>query len=87
MFDYGYTAYIGDVIVSPEYQGNGFGKYIVELLMKKVIKASDPGDKIMFVLGAAKGKEGFYEKMGFKARPNDISGAGMTKWVKVDSSF
>jgi predicted N-acetyltransferase YhbS len=80
LFDFGYTAYIGDVIVSPKYQGKGIGQKVVELLMKKVKDESDPDDQIMFILGAAKGKEGFYKKLGFTERPNDNAGAGMTKW-------
>jgi GNAT superfamily N-acetyltransferase len=83
LFDFGYVAYIGDVIIRPEYQGKGIGKKIVELLMKKVEEAADSGDKIMFLLGAAKGKEAFYEKLGFEIRPSEYSGAGMTKWIKV----
>ena len=34
----------------------------------------------MFILGDAKGKEGFYEKIGFHRRPNEFSGDGMTMW-------
>ena len=82
MFDFGYTVYIGDVIVKPEYQGQGIGKKIVEMLISKVMNAAEPEDRIMFILGAAKGKEGFYEKMGFEKRPNDFSGHGMTMWRK-----
>lgn len=82
MFDFGYTAYIGDVIVKPEYQGQGIGKKIVETLISQVLNASEPEDRIMFILVAAKGKEGFYEKMGFEKRPNDFSGHGMTMWRK-----
>lgn len=37
---------------------------------------------VMFIMGAAKGKEKFYEKMGFEIRPNEFSGPGMTKWMK-----
>jgi ribosomal protein S18 acetylase RimI-like enzyme len=84
LFDYGYTAYIGDVIISPEYQGKGIGKCIIENLIQKVMNASEAGDKIMFIMGSAKGKEGFYEKMGFEVRPNEFAGPGMTKWVKVN---
>lgn len=82
LFDYGYTAYIGDVIVQPEYQGKGIGKTIVEKLINDVMNAAEPEDRIMFILGAAKGKEGFYEKIGFEKRPNDFSGHGMTMWRK-----
>lgn len=81
LFDFGYTAYIGDVIVSPEYQGRGIGKAIVSTLIQKVKDAADEGDHVMFILGAAKGKEGFYQKIGFETRPSDSP--GMIKWVKV----
>ena len=84
LFDFGYTAYIGDVIVRPEYQGQGIGKHIVELLMQQVMAIAEPEDRIMFILGAAKGKEGFYEKLGFRKRPDDFSGHGMTRWRKKE---
>lgn len=80
LFDYGYTAYLGDVIVRPEYQGMGIGTEIVTRLKDRVMEAAEPGDKIMFILGAAKGKEAFYEKFGFQVRPNDFSGSGMSMW-------
>ena len=82
LFDFGYTAYIGDVIVMPEYQGKGIGKCIVETLMKQVMESAEAEERIMFILGAAKGKEAFYEKLGFEKRPNDFSGHGMTMWKK-----
>lgn len=81
MFDFGYTAYIGDIIVDPKYQGQGIGRVIVEKLMNKVVQSADKGDFIMFVLSAAKGKEGFYEKLGFEVRPSETNGAGMVKRV------
>ncbi len=77
LFDFGYTAYIGDIIVAPEYQGKGIGKEIVSRLMGKVMDAAEKGDNILFVLVAAKGKEKFYEKLGFHARPSDAEGPGM----------
>ena len=80
LFDFGYTAYLGDVIVRPEYQGQGIGTEIVTRLKDMVMEAAEPGDKIMFILGAAKGKEAFYEKFGFKVRPNEFSGSGMSMW-------
>lgn len=80
LFDFGYTAYLGDVIVRPEYQGRGIGTEIVTRLKDRVMEAAELGDKIMFILGAAKGKEAFYEKFGFKQRPNDFNGSGMSMW-------
>ncbi len=80
LFDFGYTAYLGDVIVRPEYQGHGIGRQIVEGLIDRTMDAACEGDRIMFILGAAKDKEPFYEKFGFKRRPNDFSGDGMSMW-------
>ncbi|MBQ8846302.1 MAG: GNAT family N-acetyltransferase [Lachnospiraceae bacterium] len=80
LFDFGYTAYLGDVIVRPEYQGRGIGTEIVTRLKDMVMEAAEPGDRIMFILGAAKGKEAYYERFGFKQRPNDFSGSGMSMW-------
>lgn len=84
LFDYGYTAYLGDIIMNPQYQGLGIGKIIVQKLLAKVEAAAEVGDNIMVVLGAAKGKEGFYETLGFECRPNEHVGAGMTKYIKVN---
>jgi GNAT superfamily N-acetyltransferase len=76
-FDYGYTAYIGDVIVMPAYQRQGIGANIVKNLIQKVLAAAQPGDRIIFFLAAAKNKEGFYEKLGFQRNPNETCGCGM----------
>lgn len=83
LFDFGYTAYLGDVIVRPEYQGAGIGRRIVEFLIDKTMEAACEGERIMFILGAAKDKEGFYEKLGFHRRPNEFSGDGMSMWKTV----
>ena len=80
LFDFGYTAYLGDVIIRPEYQKKGIGTEIVTRLKDMVMEAAEPGERIMFILGAAAGKEGFYEKFGFKVRPNDFGGSGMSMW-------
>lgn len=80
LFDYGYTAYIGDVIVYPTYQGQGIGSSIVNSLLDKTLQAAYEGDRIMFILGAAHGKEMFYEKFGFIKRPNEQSGYGMSMY-------
>lgn len=80
LFNFGYTAYIGDVIVAPSYQGRGIGRRIVESLLAQVTQAAEADDRIMFLLGAAKGKEAFYEKFGFHKRPNEKDGYGMTLW-------
>lgn len=80
LFDFGYTAYLGDVIVRPEYQGRGIGKKILETLIQRTMDSVAEGERVMFILGAAKNKEGFYEKLGFQKRPNESSGSGMSMW-------
>ena len=68
-----YTVF--DVVVKKEYQGQGYGK----ILMQEVIKwyKSIEDDDTYLYLGASYGKEKFYEKFGFKARPYEHIGAGM----------
>ena len=48
LFDYGYTAYLGDVAVLPAWQGRGIGRQIVEQLCQRVLDAAQPGETIMF---------------------------------------
>lgn len=81
LFDFGYTAYIGDVIVHPEYQRQGIGTKIVNSLIEKTMNSACEGDNIMFILVAAKGKEKFYESFGFESRPNDFLGCGMSMHI------
>lgn len=81
VWDRGYIAYLSDVIVSPEYQGNGIGKRMVENAIDFVKARLKMNWKIKIVLVSAKGKELFYKKFGFSERPNNESGAGMDLWV------
>jgi len=54
-----YQAAIYDVAVLPEYQGKGIGKIIVDRIVRNCGGCS-------FILYAAPGKEGFYEKLNFR---------------------
>ena len=80
LFDFGYTAYLGDVIVRPEYQGQGIGKRIVENLIDRTMDSAHEGEWSMFILGAAQNKEPFYEKIGCQYRPNETSGGGRSMY-------
>lgn len=71
--------YIQDVVVIPKYQGKGVGSKIMEMLLLQIEKYKKVNPNIRTYLGASKGKEHFYEKFGFVARPNDELGAGMVK--------
>jgi len=71
--------YVQDVIVDPQYQGKGIGKEIIQLLTQYVEKNSLPNTTVTIGLMAAKGKEDFYKKLGFIARPTEMYGPGMIK--------
>lgn len=76
--DGGYIALSADVIVNPDYQGQGIGKMLVEDALT-FIETHLGKDELMVMVSlmAAKGKEKFYEKCGLWVRPNNEAGAGM----------
>ncbi len=80
--DGGLVFYIQDVIVVPEWQRRGIGT----LLMDRVIEyvRQNAFEQSYVGLMSAKGKEPFYEKYGFTARPTHTLGAGMTIFWKVE---
>lgn len=82
IWDGGYIAFIADVMVSPKYQRKGIGMELVHRLMNCIYSQMKNGWSIMVVLVAAKGKEGFYKKLGFNERPNETLGAGMSQFIK-----
>lgn len=83
--DGGCVALLLDVVVLPEYQGMGIGKTMIQMSMTYIKSTLKNGEIAYVCLMAAPGKEEFYKKFGFEARPNDYQGAGMTQWVrKVD---
>lgn len=68
---------IADVVVDPEYQGNGYGKTIMNELLKEIRNNLPDGESCSISLISADGKEKFYEKCGFKKTPYDYNGYGM----------
>ena len=81
-WDKGYIAYLADVMVKPEYQGQGIGKKLVESCISYIHGQLCEGWRIKIVIVSAKGKEAFYEKFGFQIRPNENDGAGMQMWCR-----
>lgn len=75
--------YINDVWVLPQYQRKGIGKNMVERIIQYVKDASIPVTSVSVSLMCAKGKEGFYEKMGFLKRPHEWEGAGMELEIDI----
>ena len=69
--------YLQDVVVLPDFQGNGIGKAIVERLLTFIKESGLPDTNIKAGLFSSKGKEEFYKKLGFNSRPNENRGAGM----------
>ena len=79
-WDKGYIAYLADVMVKPEYQNQGIGKKLVRECITYIDSQLKDGWRIKIVIVSAKGKERFYEKLGFELRPNECNGAGMQVW-------
>ena len=84
LWDGGYIAFLSDVIVASDYQGQGIGTKLVEACINRLKSDLKPGYKVKINLNSAKGKESFYERFGFKVRPNEDSGAGMDQWFTAD---
>ena len=83
LWDGGYIAFLADVIVDPEYQGQGIGRKLVESCISRVKNDMKPGYQVKMNLMSVKGKESFYKKLGFEERPNDILGSGMDQWIEL----
>jgi GNAT superfamily N-acetyltransferase len=64
-------ALIVNVIVAPELRGRGIGTEI----MKRLVARCQEAGVLQVQLFSARGKRGFYERLGFVARPDD--GPGM----------
>ena len=73
--------YIQDLIVIPEAQGKRVGSAIIDRLIKFVKDIKEEGTTMMLCLMCAKGREPFYEKHGFVARPTDKLGPGMIQYM------
>lgn len=82
--DGGYYLLLTDVIVHPDFQGKGYGRKLLESFMRFVHENTMHGETVMITLASAKGKEGFYEKFGFKKRPCENYGHGMSQWYTKD---
>ena len=79
--DGGYIAVIVDVIVLPDFQGNGIGKTMMQKSMEYIKSTVGEGQFVFVNLMAAKDRESFYSQFGFEVRPNEKVGAGMTQYI------
>ncbi len=69
--------YIHDVMVHPNYQGQGIGKQIMKKLVDKINEIKKENPYLRAYLGASLGKEDFYKKYGFITREEADLGKGM----------
>lgn len=74
--------YVQDLVIRPEIQHNGIGGQILEKLKEYVSKLKFDNTEMMFALMCAKGREEFYKKHDFIARPTDNLGPGMIQYLK-----
>ena len=69
--------HIHDVIVHPNYQGQGIGKQIVQKLIEKINELKKENPYLRAYLGSSLGKEDFYKKCGFITRKEAGLGPAM----------
>lgn len=75
--------YIQDVRVLPHYQNKGIGKAIINKLIDFVHQNGISQTSISIGLFSAKGKESFYEGLGFNRQPCEEMGHGMCKEINI----
>ena len=80
--DGSYANFITDVIVIPEYQHRGIGTELMHRTMEYMRSTLCEGEKIALYLMSASGRETFYRQFGFRDRPNEQLGAGMSQWLE-----
>jgi len=68
--------YLQEIIVMPQYQGQGIGTRIVNRLLDYIRENTTPGTFVSVGLTAAPGKDTFYEKFGF------AKSLGMTMYIE-----
>lgn len=76
--------FLKDFVVEPQMQGRGFGKALLAHVEEYIRLQLDNGWEGYLQLVSSKGKEGFYQKMGFAAHPHEHSGPGMSKWIRKE---
>ncbi len=82
--DMAVISYIQDLIIVPEYQGQHLGSYLLNTMIEYVDSIKLEGSQMMLCLMCAKGREKFYERHGFIARPTKNLGPGMIQYLRND---
>lgn len=79
--DGGYTYFITDVIVHPEFQGEHIGSKLINDMLEYIKRDVMDGETVMVSLMSAYERESFYEQFGFHTRPFGNHGPGMSMWL------
>lgn len=74
--------FLKDLVVAPEYQRTGIGSRLLTHVEEYIRTQLKSGWEGYLQLVSAKGKEAFYQKMGYATHPHEHSGPGMSKWIK-----
>ena len=80
--DQSVISYVQDLIIIPEYLGKSIGSQLLNRLIAIVDDMTVPGTRMMLCLMCAKGREKFYKKHGFIARPTESLGPGMIQYIE-----
>lgn len=78
--DYSIVCILTDICVKPEFQRHGIGLKITNELKRLIETNVSEGEKMQIELTPTAGNEAFYEKAGFKYKPDKIT--GMYLWIK-----
>ena len=78
--DYSIVCILSDICVKPEFQNLGIGLKITKELKRLIEENINNGEKILIELTPTAGNESFYQKAGFKYKPEKIT--GMYLWIE-----
>lgn len=76
------VCYVQDLVILPRVQGRGIGSLVLGRLVEFVEDITEDGTEMMLCLMCAKGREGFYRKHDFMARPTANLGPGMIQYIR-----
>lgn len=76
------VCYVQDLVILPAVQGHGIGSQVLGRLIEYVESITEDGTEMMLCLMCAKGREGFYKKHDFMARPTANLGPGMIQYIR-----
>lgn len=82
--DRGMHWFMKEFIVHKEYQGQGIGTLLYRFSENFIKSTLQDGWKVCVDLRAARGKETFFQELGFQAMPTDKCGSGMEKMLEIN---